>query len=256
MCNHCIPRRLFLGLIPVTLTRTNAAETAKWVEPLFHRRRSAYGEPRVALTLDACPGELDRRIVNVLIKQRARATIFLTERWMRRNPEGLALLLDNRDLFAFENHGARHVPPVLGTGTMYGLPIAGTLANVRREVEDGATAINAATGVKSTWYRGAAARYSPDAIKEINDLGFRVAAFSRSADQGASLPAASVARRMAKSEDGDVIIGHMNQPHRSSGEGIAQGIIGLRDKGFSFVHLDEIDPITPPRLETAAAVAE
>jgi hypothetical protein len=47
---------------------------------------------------------------------------------------------------------------------------------------------------------------------------------------------------MAKSQDGDVLIGHINQPHRPSGEGIAQGIIALRSAGFSFVHLDELDP--------------
>ena len=70
----------------------------------------------------------------------------------------------------------------------------------------------------------------------------RIGAYSLSADQGASLPAADVAARMATAQDGEVIIGHINQPHRPSGEGIAQGIINLRRAGFSFVHLDELDP--------------
>jgi peptidoglycan/xylan/chitin deacetylase (PgdA/CDA1 family) len=230
--------------MPVVLASATAAEPANWVEPLFRRHASGNGQSRVALTLDACPGGWDQRITQVLIAERVMATIFMTELWMKRNPDGLALLLDHRDLFAIENHGARHIPPLLGTGTMYGLKIAGTLENVRRDVEDGAAAIKAATGVSPTWYRGATARYSPAAIDEIHRLGFRVAAYSLSADQGASLPAGTVAHRMATSEDGDVIIGHVNQPHRPSGEGIVQGIIALRRMGFSFVHLNDVDPVS------------
>jgi peptidoglycan/xylan/chitin deacetylase (PgdA/CDA1 family) len=242
MCNRCVPRRLVLGLLPAALAPARAAEPTKSVEPLFRRRASPDGQKRVALTLDACPGGFDRRIANVLVAERVRATIFLTERWMHRNRDGLAFLLDHRDLFAFENHGARHVPPVLGTGTMFGLAIAGTLENIRREVEDGAAAIEAATGAKPSWYRGATARYSPAAIPEIAKLGFRVAAYSLSADQGASLSAVAVTRRMAKAEDGDIVIGHINQPHRPSGDGIVRGTVALRQAGFSFAYLNEIDP--------------
>jgi len=243
MCDHCVSRRSFLGLMPAALIPRRVTETMQWVEPLFHRRPSPEGMARVALTLDACPGQLDRRITDVLVSERVKATIFMTERWMLRNPDGLALLLDHPDLFAIENHGARHVPPVLGSGTMYGLAIAGTLENVRREVVDGAAAIKAATGVRTSWYRGATARYSPAAISEIERLGFRIAAYSLSADRGASLPAVTVTRRMARSEDGEVIIGHMNQPGRSSGEGIVHGIVALRRAGFSFEHLNEVDPM-------------
>ena len=173
---------------------------------------------------------------------------------MHGNHDGLAMLLDHQDLFAFENHGARHLVPILGDGAMFGLPIAGTLANVRREVEEGSIAIRDATGLTSTWYRGATARYSPEALPEIQKLGFKIAAYSLSADLGASLPAAKVARRMLNAKDGDVIIGHINQPHRSSGEGIAQGILELRNAGFSFVHLNELNPVLardPPAAETS-----
>jgi peptidoglycan/xylan/chitin deacetylase (PgdA/CDA1 family) len=246
MCDHCIPRRAFLGLLPVALAPARAAGAAKWVEPLFRPRPSPDGEARVALTLDACPGGFDRRIADMLVKEQVKATIFLTERWMHRNPDGLALLLDHRDLFALENHGARHIPPILGAGTMFGLPVAGTIETLRRDIEDGASAIAAATGTRPSWYRGATARYSPDAIPDIESMGFRLAAYSLSADRGASLPAAAAARRMAKAKDGDVLIGHINQPRRPSGEGIAEGIVALRRAGLSFVHLNEIDPAIAP----------
>src|SRR5580704_3612857 len=113
MCNVCISRRWFCALLPAAVAGT-PANAAAWIEPRFHRVPSRSGERRVALTLDACPGSFDARIARVLVEQRAKATIFLTERWMRLNQDGLAFFLDNRELFAFENHGARHVPPILG----------------------------------------------------------------------------------------------------------------------------------------------
>jgi peptidoglycan/xylan/chitin deacetylase (PgdA/CDA1 family) len=243
MCDHCISRRGLLGMMPAALVPLRAPETSGWVEPRFRPRASLVGERRVALTLDACPGGLDRRITKVLVSERVKATLFLTETWMLGNPEGLRLLLDHPELFSLQDHGARHIPPVLGTGRVYGLSIAGTLENVRREVADGADAIKAVSGVMPLWYRGATARYSPEASAQINGMGYRIGAYSLSADQGASLPAATVAHRMASAKDGDVIIGHMNQPHRPSGEGIALGIIALRRAGFAFVHLNEIDPV-------------
>ncbi len=222
---------------------TTPARAENWIEPRFRPSPSPGGKKRVALTLDACPGGFDERIAEMLVRQRVKTTIFLTARWMRRNPTALAFLLDHLDVFTFENHGARHVPPVLGEGTLYGLAIAGTLDAVRRELEDGAREIKAATGLKTSWYRGATARYSPEAMTEIKRLGYRIASYSLNADRGASLPAASVAAEMSKAQDGDVIIGHINQPSRSSGEGIVQGVISLQNAGFNFVDLNTLGPV-------------
>jgi peptidoglycan/xylan/chitin deacetylase (PgdA/CDA1 family) len=197
---------------------------------------------RVALTLDACPGGWDQRISKILVTRRAKATVFLTDRWMRANPDGLAFLLDHRDLFVFENHGSRHVPAILGGGTLYGIGIAGSIENVRREIMEGAEAIEAATGRMPSWYRGAAARYSPEVLPLLDELGFRLAAYSLSADLGASLSAQAVENRMAGALNGEVILGHINQPHRPSGEGIANGIIALQQAGYSFVHLNQMNP--------------
>ena len=240
MCSSCISRRGLLasGLAASFATSAWAAET---VEPRFRRSPSPIGKPRVALTLDACSGGFDQRMADVLIQYEIKTTIFLTGRWIKRNPVALDQLLFHSPLFTFENHGARHVPPILGEDTMYGLAVAGTLDAVRREVEDGAQAIQAATGAKTTWYRGATARYSLEAITEIKRLGYKIAAYSLNADRGASLPAALAAAQMEKTQNGDVIIGHINQPGRSAGEGIVQGILTLRDKGFTFVDLDALD---------------
>lgn len=192
----------------------------------------------VALTLDACPGAFDARIASALVESGIAATIFVTGAWLERNPAGLAFLLAHRDLFAIENHGERHIPPVFGTRRIYGIRPAGDLATVRREVSGGAAAILAATGVTTRWYRGATGFYSPAAITAITGDGTRIAAYSLNADMGASLPAESVARRIAGASSGEVIIAHINQPRRASGRGVVEGVRELQRQGATFVHLD------------------
>jgi peptidoglycan/xylan/chitin deacetylase (PgdA/CDA1 family) len=205
------------------------------LEPALRLAPSSTGQ--VAVTLDACPGHFDPRIATALVAHKIPATIFITAVWMKWNPEGLAYFLAHPDIFALENHGARHLPPVLGSKPIYGLPIAGSLDAIRAEVIDGAVAVQAATGKPPLWYRGAAGLYSPEAIPFVKSLGFEIAGYSLNSDEGASLPAASVARRIAGARTGDVIEGHINQPKRESGAGIAQGLVALQSQGMRFARL-------------------
>jgi len=253
MCLACVKRRAFVSLgLAVAASPARGSDA---VEPRFRRSLSTDGRRRVALTLDACNGGFDRRIADALIAHEARATIFLTGDWLRANPDGLRLLLAHRALFAFENHGAHHVPAVLGGGTLWGLRVAGTLDAVRREVEQGSLAVAAATGSTPHWYRGAAARYSPAALAEIGRLGFGVAAFTLNGDEGASLPAAAVAARVAAARDGEIVIGHINQPHRASGAGWAQGIAALARAGVVWCDLDQLRPELVAQVITSVLVS-
>lgn len=193
--------------------------------------------PRVALTLDACSGKADARIFKALVDNRIPATVFVTARWLKRNPEATQLMLDHPALFQIENHGARHVPAVDVPATVYGIAAAGSPAAVKAEVQAGAEAVRAATGHGPRWYRGATARYSPGAIADITGLGQSVAGFSLNADQGAMLPAAAVEKRLARARAGDVIIAHVNHPERTAGAGLVRGLLALKAKGFVFVKL-------------------
>lgn len=237
MCFLCInpTRREFLGgaiAMPLALGTPRHG----LLEPVL--RVAPAGAPgQVAVTLDACPGHFDPRVATALVAHKIPATIFVTAIWMKWNRDGLAYFLAHPDIFTLENHGAKHLPPVLGTTPVYGLPVAGTLPAIRTEIIDGAVAISDATGRMPLWYRGAAGLYSPEAIPFIEALGVKIAGYSLNSDQGASLPAASVAKRIAAARDGDVIEGHINQPKRSSGAGIAEGLVALQAQGLQFVRL-------------------
>ena len=210
------------------------------VEPRMRLPDAWSGRLTVALTLDACPGAFDERIATALVESGIKATVFVTGLWLRENPVGLAFLLAHRDLFAVENHGELHIPPVLGHRRIYGIRTAGDLATVRREVTEGAASIHAAAGTAPRWYRGATGYYSRSAMPAIQQLGFGIAGYSLNADMGASVPAHSVAERIANATSGDVIVAHINQPHRSSGAGVAAGVGKLQRRGARFLRLDQL----------------
>jgi peptidoglycan/xylan/chitin deacetylase (PgdA/CDA1 family) len=242
MCRLCLSRRTLLAA-PAILPLTRPSGATAVDAPIVPRMRLAdppLDRLAVALTLDACPGDFDERIATALVESGIAATIFVTDLWLLRNPSGLAFLVAHRDLFGIENHGELHIPPVVGQRRIYGIAVAGDLATVRREVTLGAAAIGIATGAASRWYRAATGYYSPSAMPEIRRLGFGIAGYSLNADAGASLPARSVAARIAKATSGEVIVAHINQPYRPSGLGVIAGVRELQRHGASFRRLDQL----------------
>lgn len=241
MCGFCgtglTRRQLCHGLLAAPLAMGPVRKDGL-VEPVL-RLQPQSGPRRVAVTLDACPGHFDPRVANLLVERKIPATIFITAIWMRMNPEGLAFFLKHPDVFTLENHGARHLPPVLGTRRIYGLEVAGSWPAIQAEIEGGAEAVYKVTGRRPAWYRGAAGLYTPSVVPRIQTAGMRVAGYSLNSDGGASFPAALVEARIRAARDGDVIEGHINQPKRASGAGIAAGLAALQGDGVRFVRLDE-----------------
>jgi len=202
---------------------------------------SGGGDARVvALTLDACDGGFDGDLIGFLIENRIAATIFATKKWLDRNPQAVALLKAHSDLFDIENHGANHVPAVIGRNReVYGIAGEADVAHLKREVTRGAAAVSAATGSPPRWYRAATGEYDPEAIKVIEAMGYKVAGFSVNADDGATLSRRRVMARLKKVKDGDIIIAHLNKPGSETAEGLAVGLKQLLGRGFRFVKLND-----------------
>ncbi len=209
------------------------------VEYHMHMQPSPAGERRVALTFDACTGKTDERIMRALLENEIKATIFVTGRWLKRNPATIATLKAHPELFEVENHGARHVPAIDVPEPVFGLVPAGSPKAVAAEVEDGAAAVQRQFYHWPRWYRGAAAEYTASSLELIKSLGFDVGGFSMSGDGGASWSREHAAHVISEARDGDVIIAHINQPTRPAGDGVVEGILKLKSEGFSFVRLNE-----------------
>jgi peptidoglycan/xylan/chitin deacetylase (PgdA/CDA1 family) len=218
------------------------AEPAKprLVEPTLRLARSAGERARVALTLDACGGRTDDRILDALVANRIPATIFVTGLWLKRNAGALAVMRAHPDLFELEDHGARHIPAVDRAVRIYGIKAAGSPEAVEAEVVGGAADMQAA-GISAPprWFRGATAKYSLSAMSLIEKLGYRIAGYSVNGDGGSLLGAATTEKRVAGAKDGDVIIAHINQPTHSAGAGLVKGLLALKARGVSFVRLED-----------------
>ncbi len=215
------------------------------LEPTLKMQPGKAHAPRVAITLDACMGKTDFRILDTLVKEQIPATIFVTARWLKHNPEALAVMLSHPDLFELENHGENHIPAVDKPVSIYGIAAAGSEAAVEQEVEGGRLAIVAATGHQPQWFRGATAKYTASSMTTINGLGERVAGYSINGDGGSLLGAGATAKHIASAKDGDVIISHINQPTHEAGEGVVKGLLALKARGVIFTRLDSPAFIAP-----------
>lgn len=212
-------------------------------------------EKSIALTLDACGGGFDEELVNTLIALKLPATVFATRKWIDRHPAAVATLRAFPQLFAIEDHGAAHVPAVVGAGKrVYGLRGEPDLAHLQAEIEGGARAIAATGAPRPQWYRGATAMYDRTAIETIQALGYRIAGFSLNADAGATLPRREILARLLSARNGDIVILHMNKPASDTAEALSDALPALLARGFAFVTLRgrEVEPVTQPeRLRLA-----
>ena len=203
---------------------------------------------RVALTLDACSGKYDDDLIEFLIRNHVPATIFATKKWLDKNAAGLSIIKAHLELFDVEDHGENHIPAVIGIGKkVYGIPGEPDIEHLRREVVEGARAIEAAVGVAPHWYRGATAEYDAEAVGEIGRLGYKIGGFSVNADVGATLKIAAIEDKLKHVKAGDVIIAHMNKPASDSAEGLSVGLLDLLRKGFVFVRLDQVELMEVPK---------
>jgi len=227
---------IFFSAILVLLSGQSSATSL--IEYHMHMAPSVEGK-RVALTFDACTGKVDERILATLVDNKIEATIFVTGRWLKRNAPTIAILKAHPELFEIENHGAQHLAAVDEPVLIYGQRAAGSPENVKTEVLGGAAAAKAAFDIDTTWFRGATAEYTQSSIDEIKALNFKLAGFTFSGDGGALFSGEHAARIIAKAQDGDVILAHINQPRRNAGAGVAEGILRLKAEGFNFVTLNE-----------------
>lgn len=230
-------RRPQLFIACALLTGTAQAADSRWVE-VHHRLSPPHA---VALTLDACSGAYDKRLIDLLVQLRVPATLFVTRRWLERNPQAVHHILQHADLFEFENHGAHHVPAVVGPASLrlYGMQVQPDEDALRAEITGGADVIRATTGRTPQYFRGAGAAYDSTGLQMVQALGYRVAGFSVNADAGARYPASVVAARLKSVKPGDVVIAHMNHPAGGTAEGFARALPDLLQRGTVFVKLSQ-----------------
>ena len=208
-------------------------------------RRASVEDRVVALTFDACGGarrgrdDYDRRLIDFLESEGIPATLFLNLRWIRAHPRTAKVLAGN-PLFEIGNHGAEHRPLSVSSRRAYGIRGTASAAEAVEEVEANIGPIMAMTGRRPLFFRSGTAHYDDVALRILDALGCRAAGFSVNGDEGGTLPAGVVRRRLLSVRPGDIVLCHMNRPASGTAEGIRQAVPELLRRGFRFVTLEEL----------------
>lgn len=213
--------------------------------PVTHVLRGGRRRPVAALTFDACGNPrsgssgYDRALVETLRRHHVPATLFLSGRWIAKNP-AVAADLAADPLFEIGNHGTRHVPLSVTGRAAYGIRGTRDAAAAVAEVWGNTLGLEAVSGHRPRLFRCGTALYDDVGVAICRSLGQRPVAYTVNADAGASLPAREVARQLHGLRPGGISIGHVNHPERWTAEGLARALPGLLDAGWVFVRIGDV----------------
>ena len=198
----------------------------------------------IALTMDACGSAkgmgFDARLIEFLEKEGVPATLFINFRWIGPNRAAFDRLAAN-PLFEIANHGLLHRPASVNGKSVYGLQGTRNIDELVDEIELNARELEKLTGKRPRFYRSGTAFYDEVAVKIAGELGEQVAGFSVLGDRGATYSRAQVRQALLGARPGDIIIVHMNHPEAGTGAGIMDAVPELKQRGFRFVRLSEVE---------------
>ncbi|MDR1494995.1 MAG: polysaccharide deacetylase family protein [Rickettsiales bacterium] len=187
------------------------------------------------LTLDACGGkngsEPDIKLIKYLKRNKIKATLFVSCKFLQngKNRKLIKKLARSKN-FSIQNHGKNHLPALLSGKTIYGLRGTTSKNTLVEEIEQCGKMIAELTGGRPDWYRSGTAHYDEGALKVINSLGYRVAGFKITLDEGATLTSDAVRERALSAKDGDILLAHMNAPRSGTRDGLIEATKTLRKK--------------------------
>jgi peptidoglycan/xylan/chitin deacetylase (PgdA/CDA1 family) len=191
----------------------------------------------VALTFDACetktPAFLDTKIETFLVENHIPFTIFVSGRFARHNATALAELA-HRDFVEIENHSLNHDNHMDRLDNQA----------IQKEVVDNDTLLAGITGQHTRFFRFPAGNSSPEALKEVEDLGYRVVHWSfASGDPAKDVTAGELTRWvLAKTRPGSILIFHINGRGWSTGDALPSIVADLTKQGYAFTRLDQALP--------------
>ncbi len=204
------------------------------------KTRLATDKKVVALTLDDCGGihgsGYDRRLIDFLVRNRIPATLFVTGKWIDKNPATFRQLAAN-PLFEIENHGLDHLPCSVTGRSAYGIRGTKNASEVMREIDLNGKKIEKIAGRRPVFYRSGTAHYDEIAVGIANRLGYQVVNYSINGDLGATASRSKIAHNLLKADAGSIVIMHMNHPERETAEGFIAAWPLLKKRGFTFVKL-------------------
>lgn len=234
------------GPVPVHAQFVVPLQTATEIQYVEHGSRE---KPQIALTFDADMTErmatalksgkikslYDSQIIEILIKEKVPATIFLTGMWAEMYPDVSRKLAEN-DLFEIGNHSYDHSA---FTTSCFHLK---STNDKEGQITKSQEAIKTATGITPTLFRfpgGCFEQQDLDAVakQKLTTVGWDIV----SGDASTKDPKVIIDHVIEKAENGSIIVMHLSGGPNAPATAEALKIIipALRKKGFSFVKVSE-----------------
>ena len=188
----------------------------------------------VALTFDACPtshaDEYDEGVILALLNANAPATLFMSGRWVEKNPEKAKFLADH-PLFEIAAHSYYH-PHLLGKDDN----------RVIREMKRTQAIIKKVTGKTPTYFRPPYGEVDERIATIAKTAGLTTIQYDiASGDPDPGLSPQRIVRVVVHdAQGGSIIVFHMNRNGVHTAEILPEIIKKLRQKGFLLVTVGDM----------------
>ena len=189
---------------------------------------------KIALTFDACPtnlaNEFDEKVIDILIRERVPATLFLSGKWVEKNIENVKLLASHPQ-FEIASHGYHHSHMTKQTDEQ-----------VMRELKQAQNIIKKATGKTPRYFRAPYAEADERLAMLASAMSLSTIQYDiASGDPDPHLTTRKIIRYVLKeSKNGSIIVFHMNNRGVHTAVILSEIINGLRGKGFTLVTVQDL----------------
>jgi peptidoglycan/xylan/chitin deacetylase (PgdA/CDA1 family) len=217
-----------LAFVGISLAASSETNSPLIIE---HGPREAM---RVALTFDACPTtgkhEYDERVIETLLKEQVPATLFLSGRWVERNPER-SRFLASQPRFEIGNHAFWH-PHMTEKDD----------ERVLRELKRTQAIIKTVTGKRPKYFRPPFGEVDDRVATLAVKAGLVTVQYDvASGDPDPNLSAKRIIRAVIEEvRGGSIVVFHMNENGVRTAEVLPEIVAGLRAKGYELVTVGEL----------------
>jgi len=189
---------------------------------------------KVALTFDACrtglADEYDEKVVEVLLREKVPATIFMSGRWVDKNRDKTKYLSEQPQ-FEIANHSYYHPHMTEEPDTRVLLELKRTQALLKK-----------VTGRKALYFRPPYGEVDGRVAAIAAGIGLTTIQYDiASGDPDPKLSARRIAQGvLQEAKGGSIIVFHVNRNGVHTAEALPEIIAGLRQRGFELVTVGEM----------------
>ncbi len=188
----------------------------------------------MALTFDACPtgksDEYDEEVIRILLDKQVPATLFMSGRWVEKNPER-AKFLASQPQFEIAAHSYYH-PHMTEKDDQRDV----------REFRNTQAVIRKVTGKTARFFRPPYGEVDERVAQLASQCGLTTVQYDLpSGDPDPGLSAERIVRGVLRNaRGGSIIVFHMNKNGIHTAEALPAIIEGLRSKGYRLVTVGEL----------------